>query len=141
MSGTATLSAIGGSWSKGHVPVATKQLAAGTYLVTLKGDFYKAQTTTATPVLQIQLNGGSSQLTGYTGMFPYDAAEATGLGSDGTPNGLEQNASDYGIITIPAGGATVEIDAFGYNPDRGGQGGGDFGVIASASFVRVTPAS
>lgn len=140
-SGNATLAAIGGSWVKGHTAVKAVTLPAGTYLVTLTGDFYKTATTTATPVLQIQLNGGSKQLTGYTGAFPYNSAEATGVGSDGTPNGLEQTAVADGIISVPSGGATLEIDAFGYNPDRGGEGGGDFAVNANVDIVQLTPAA
>jgi len=143
--GTATgknvaLPAIGGSFSKGHVKVATQDLKAGTYLVTLTGDFYKTVTTTATPVLQIQLNGADHQLTGYTGAFPASTAEGTGLGTDGTPNGLEQTATAVGIITL-ATDTMVEIDAFGYNPDRSGNGGGDFAVNAVATFAQVNVAA
>lgn len=134
--GNATLPHIGGSWTAGHAVVKDIALKAGTYLVTLTGDFYKTATTPATPVLQIQLNGANRQLTGYTGAFPYNAAEATGIGTDGTPNGLEQTAVAAGIVTMTADG-TVEIDAFGYNPDRSGSGGGDFGINATASFTAL----
>lgn len=131
-----TLPAIGGSWTAGHAKVGTEDLKAGTYLVTLTGNFFKTAATTATPVLQIQLNGADRQLTGYTGAFPANAAEGTGLGADGTPNGLEQDAVAVGIVTLKAD-TSVEIDAFGYNPDRSGSGGGDFGVYAVASFAQV----
>lgn len=134
------LGAIGGSWSTGHTAVGTQHLDAGTYLVTLTGDFYKTAHTDATPVLQIQINGADKQVTGYTGQFPSNAAEAIGLGSDGTPNGLEQTATAYGVITMADAG-DVEIDAFGYNADRGGEGADSFGVIASADFVKVNPAA
>lgn len=134
--GNATLPHIGGSWTAGHAVVKDIALKAGTYLVTLTGDFYKTATTPATPVLQIQLNGANHQLTGYTGAFPYNAAEATGTGTDGTPNGLEQTAVAAGIITMAADG-TVEIDAFGYNPDRSGNGGGDFAVNATISITAL----
>jgi hypothetical protein len=137
--GTAVLPAIGGSWTAGHAAVKSFTVPAGTYLVTVTGDFYKAVTTTATPVLQVQLNGASSQLTGYTGAFPYNAAEAVGA-TAGVPNGLEQTAVAEGIVTVTAG-ATLEVDSFGYNPDRSGTGGGDFGVNATVSLVRVTAAS
>ena len=132
-----TLTAIGGSWSTGHTVIKSGiSLSAGTYNVTLTGDFYKVATTTATPVLQIQLNGGDKQLTAYTSAFPYNAAEAVGLGTDGTPNGLEQTASISGVVRVTAG-QNLEIDAFGYNADRSGSGGGDFGVITTVSFQQV----
>lgn len=136
---TATLPAIGGSFTAGHTVVKAFTLPAGTYQVTLTGDFYKTVTTTATPVLQIQLNGADHQLTGYTAPFPFNAAEATGAGADGTPNGLEQTAIAEGIVTMAAAG-TVEVDAFGYNPDRGAEGGGDFAVRATVGIVKLTPA-
>lgn len=139
VTGSAALPAIGGSWSAGHTAVKSFTLPAGTYLVTLTGDFYKTAATTATPVLQVQLNGADRQLTGYTGAFPYNAAEAVGTGTDGTPNGLEQTATAYGIITMAAAG-TAEIDAFGYNPDRSGAGGGDFAVNVTASIVQLQSA-
>lgn len=132
-----TLPAIGGSWTAGHVTLGSKQLPAGTYLVTVTGDFYKTATTTATPVLQIQVNGLPAQVTAYTGAFPANAGEGVGLGSDGTPNGLEQTASAYTTVVVPAAGATAEVDAFGYNPDRSSNGSGDFGVIAHATFTKV----
>lgn len=136
-----TLAKIGGSWSAGHTVAKTIPLAAGTYLVTVTGDFYQDQATTATPVLQVQLNGGDRQVTAYTAPFPSgEPAGKLGMGPDGTPKGIEQVASASGIITLASDGA-VEIDAFGYNTDTLGSGGGDFGVIASASFVKVTPAS
>lgn len=131
---------IGGSWSTGHTDVQDFTAPAGTYLVNLSGDFYKTATTPATPDLQIQLNGGSAQITGYTGAFPYNANEATGVGSDGTPNGLEQTATAVGTITLTQT-TTLEIDAFGYNADRSGDGGGDFAVTASVTLVPVNPAS
>ncbi|HEY3718351.1 MAG TPA: hypothetical protein VGL39_27830 [Jatrophihabitantaceae bacterium] len=132
-----TLPAIGGSWTAGHVNLGSKDLAAGTYLVAVTGDFYKAAHTDATPVLQIQVNGLAQQVTAYTGAFPADAAEGVGLAADGTPNGLEQTASGYATIVVPAAGATAELDAFGYNPDRSGTGGGAFGVITHATFTKV----
>ncbi|HEY7049454.1 MAG TPA: hypothetical protein VH373_19720 [Jatrophihabitantaceae bacterium] len=132
-----TLPHIGGSWGAGHVALDSKQLDAGTYLVTVTGDFYKVATTAATPVLQIQVNGLPQQITAYTGAFPANAAEGVGLGSDGTPNGLEQTASAYATVVVPDAGATAELDAFGYNPDRSGNGAGDFGVIAHAAFTKV----
>lgn len=138
-SGSATLTNIGGSWSKGHTAVTTFTLDAGTYLVTLTGDFYESAATTATPVLQIQLNGGNKQLTGYTAEFPYNANMAVGA-VDNVPNGLEQTATVEGIITLTSS-TTLEIDAFGYNPDRGSEGGTDFAVNASADVVQLTPAS
>lgn len=131
-----TLPAIGGSWGTGHVNLGSKALTAGTYLVAVTGDFYKTATTTATPVLQIQVNGLPQQVTAYTGAFPTDPAEGVGLGSDGTPNGLEQTASGYATVVLTAP-ATAELDAFGYNPDRSGSGSGDFGVIAHATFTKV----
>jgi len=140
VTGTAALPAIGGSWTAGHAAVKAFTLPAGTYLVTLTGDFYKTAATTATPVLQVQLNGAGRQLTGYTGAFPYSAAEATGTGSDGTPNGLEQTAVAEGIVTVAAG-ASLEADAFGYNPDRSGSGSGDFGVNVTVSAVQLQAAS
>lgn len=133
--GSATLKAIGGGWGAGHTVVKSVTLNAGTYLVSLSGDFYKTAPTTATPILQIQLNGTDKQITGYTGAFPYNAAEATGVGSDGSPNGLEQTATAVGVITVAHDGTTVEVDAFGYNADRGSEGGGDFAVNAGVSFT------
>jgi hypothetical protein len=130
-----TLTTIGGSFSTGHTVIGTdSSLSAGTYLVTLTGDFYKHATTTATPDLQIQLNGASSKLTAYTDQFPANAAEGVGLGTDGTPNGLELTATVSGVVTVTAD-QPVEFDAFGYNADRGGEGGGDFGVITTVSFT------
>ena len=139
VTGSAALPAIGGSWSAGHAAVKTFTLPAGTYLVTLTGDFYRSASSTATPVLQIQINGASAQLTGYTGAFPYDAAEAVGA-TDGVPNGLEQTAVAEGIVTVTAG-ASLEVDAFGYNPDRGSEGSGDCAVNATLDAVQLTPAS
>ena len=139
VTGSATLPAIGGSWSAGHADVKDISLPAGTYLVTVTGDFYRTAASTATPVLQIQLNGGDRQLTGYTGAFPYDPAEAVGA-VDGVPNGLEQTAVAEGIITLTTA-STLSVDAFGYNPNRSGDGGGDFGVNATVSYVQLTPAS
>lgn len=133
---SATLAKIGGSWVAGHTAVKSLTLPAGTYQVTLTGDFYKTATTTATPDLQVQLNGADHQLTGYTAAFPYDAAEATGVGSDGTPNGLEQTATAVGVVTLTQS-TTLEIDAFGYNADRGVEGGGDFAVNVTATFTPV----
>lgn len=138
--GSGNLAHIGGSWSAGHTVVKSIDLKAGTYQVDLTGDFYKVLSTTATPVLQIQLNGADHQLTGYTGAFPYNAAEGFGVGTDGSPNGLEQTAVATGIITLSAD-TTVEVDAFGYNPDRSGSGGGDFDVNATVSFIQLTPAA
>lgn len=136
-----TLNTIGGPWKSGHTlveAVPSADLPDGTYLVTLTGDFYKTTTTTATPVLQIQLNDTATgeQVTGYTGAFPYNAAERTGLSSDGTPAGLEQTATAYGIVNIDKG-ATVQIDAFGYNPDTSSEGSGDFAVNATAIFMKI----
>jgi hypothetical protein len=138
--GSANLGHIGGSWGSGHTVVKTVDLKAGTYHVDLTGDFYKVLSTSATPVLQIQLNGADHQLTGYTGAFPYNAAEGFGVGTDGSPNGLEQTAVATGVITLAAD-TTVEVDAFGYNPDRSGSGGGDFDVNATVSFIQLTPAA
>jgi hypothetical protein len=138
--GSTAIAHVGGSWSAGHAVVKTIPLKAGTYLITLTGDFYKTVTTTATPVLQIQLNGASTQLTGYTGAFPYNAAEAVGTGTDGTPNGLEQTATAVGTVTLATAG-DVEIDVFGYNPDRSAAGSGDFAVNATASFTALQAAS
>jgi len=138
-----TLAHIGGSWGAGHTSLGTQELPAGTYLVTVTGDFYRAGTPgscadlTATPVLQIQVNGLAHQVTAYTGAFPAASAETCGLGSDGTPNGLEQTASASTTIVVPAGGGTAELDAFGYNPDRGSEGSGNFGVIGHAEFTKV----
>lgn len=140
VTGSAALPAIGGSWTKGHAVAKSFTLPAGKYLVTLTGDFYKTAATTATPVLQVQLNGADRQLTGYTGAFPYNAAEAVGTGTDGTPNGLEQTATAYGIVTMAAGG-TVEADVFGYNPDRSGSGGGDFAANVTVSVTQLQAAS
>jgi hypothetical protein len=139
VTGSATLAHIGGSWTVGHTMVKQVSLPKGTYLVTLNGDFYKTATTTATPDLQIQLNGADHQVTGYTDQFPYNAAEGVGATS-GSPNGLELNATSEDTIVLAAP-ATLEIDAFGYNADRSGNGGGDFAVNASASFTQITPAS
>ena len=116
---------IGGHWSDGHTTVATEHLDGGTYLVALVGDFYKTESTTATPDLQIQMNVvnvAGQQVTAYTGQFPYNAAEGVGLDTDGWPKGLEQTASSSAIITVPSGGAIAEIDAFGYNADRSQDG-------------------
>lgn len=138
--GSANLGHIGGSWGSGHTVVTTIDLPAGTFEVNLTGDFYKVLSTTATPVLQIQLNGANRQLTAYTGAFPYNAAEGFGIGTDGSPNGLEQTASVSGVITLASAG-TMEVDAFGYNPDRSGSGGGDFDVNATVDVVQLTPAA
>ncbi|MFT4081255.1 MAG: collagen-like protein [Nocardioides sp.] len=133
-----TVEALGGSWSTGHTTVGTVDLDAGTYLVAVTGDFYKAADTDATPVLQIQLNGADTQVTAYTAAFP--TGSVSGVDDDNNPSGLEQTASGYGIITLDEAGS-VSIDAFGYNGDRGSEGSGDFAVNATADFVQVTPAS
>lgn len=139
-----TLKKVGGPWSPGHTVLSSAQLPAGTYLITVTGDFYRAgdpadcQALGATPVGQIQVNGLiTQQVTAYTGAFPADPNETCGVDADGHPNGLEQTASATAIATVPDGGGRVELDAFAYNPDRSSSATNYFGVIAQAQFELI----
>jgi len=139
---TIDLGNLGGSWGSNHVDIHEIAVPAGTYMVSLTGDFYRRAATSATPVLQIQLNGadGGKQITAYTGAFPYhanqDASNALGLADNGRPKGLEQTASATGIITVSSA-TTLSLDAFGYNPDRSSAGSNALGVIANVELVRI----
>ena len=128
------MQARAGRLDDGSIP-----LTAGTYLVTLNADFYgvKAPATNATPDLQVALRsaGGNVALTAFTAPFPL--GKAFGLASDGTPRGLEQTTSTFGLVSIPAGGDTLQVHLFGYNADQSSNGSGEFGAITSVSVVKV----
>ena len=129
-----TITNIGGSWGSRHTEAGSFTLEPGTYLVNLSGDFYGVESTDATPVLQVALRGEGVALTAYTGEFP--TGTAFGLGSDGTPNGLEQTASASGVVTVTKE-TPVTVNLFGYNGDSSSKGSGQFGAIPSVSLVEV----
>lgn len=126
---------IGGSFGERATVVAQKDLAQGTYLVSMNANFQRTddQFPEATPVLQLNVGvpaGAATPLlnsvSAFTGAFPKSAV--------GT---IEQTASGGGILTVTQD-TTVTVRAFGYDPvDRGGAGSGDFTVTALVDFVKI----
>lgn len=130
-----TITTIGGSWTSGHTTAGTFTLQPGTYLVSATADFYQVSDTHATPDLQLALRGTGVALTAYTAPFP-SGSTAFGLGSDGTPNGIEQTASAYDVVTVTQA-TPVSVNLFGYNVDRSASGSGEFGAITKVAVTQV----
>lgn len=130
LSGTDTDFLVGGSWSTNHTDIDDADVPAGTYLVTVNGNFIRSKADTtgtpATPVFQVQVNANGQQVTAYTGEFP----------SQTVANSIEQSASGFAVITLPSATA-VSLDLFGYNADRSARGSGEFSAAVTATLVKV----
>jgi hypothetical protein len=141
---------IGGSWksvnpaeTSGHTMVGSVDLKAGTYMLAVNASYWKSSATTATPSLQLQVNSGvgdawptATYITTFTGDFPVGGK----AGNKSYSYVLEQTSSGYAVVTL-AEDTTIEVDAFGYNPESGYAGSGNFSVEASLSWVQVNAQS
>lgn len=110
--------ATGGGFVANATEVGTGvQLKAGTYLVSLNAK--------ATPP-----SGGTGNVQVYPQFFVYDQAKNSdfsgdllNVGSGALESGPNANIDSYysgsSVITVPAGGKTIHVYAFGYDSDRG----------------------
>lgn len=130
---------IGGSWGTNHTDIADTTLDAGTYLVTLNGNFWRlVDGSHNSPVFQIQVNAPDNpQITAYSPAFPDHPNQPGGLNKPG----IEQSASAQGIIVIADDDTPVSIDLFGYNADRSSAGSGDFAAAVRVDFVQLNVAT
>lgn len=129
--------ATGGSFSKNETTVGTLDLKPGTYLVNVN---FKATPNAATsgqvfPQLFIYngaFSGDFSKDLANVGAGALEEATATEL-SDG--DAIDSYYSGSAIVTVPAGGETLNFLAFGYDSDSGM---GSYSLdTASASAVQV----
>lgn len=143
--GPTVIQKIGGTWSTNHTTAGTFTLQPGTYLVSVTGDFYALAARTATPVLQLAFyatDGSPVALAAYTAPFPQGGKYGA---TDGAPNGLEQTASAYDIVTVTKP-TQIEVALHGYNADRGdgvggtADGSGQFAANTKVTWVKVNVA-
>lgn len=106
----------GGSFSANAQEVATLALAAGSYEVSLSA---KATPTAATGSVEV-----------FPQFFVYNQAKNPAFtgdefnaGSGALESGSNSNIDSYfsgsGLVTVPSGGETLHVYAFGYDSDRG----------------------
>jgi hypothetical protein len=107
----------GGSFVTNATQVGTVSLAAGTYLVTLNAK--------VTPP-----SGGTGAVSVFPNLFLYDQAAnpdftgdllniCSGALESGTNYQIDSYCSGSAVVTVPAGGQTLYVYAFGYDSDRG----------------------
>jgi hypothetical protein len=130
----------GGSFSKRSTEVGTIQLAAGTYLLNINAKATPNATTTGNVFPQLFVYNGA-QLPDFSndvfnvGAGALENPSATEL-SQGTL--IDSYYTGSNEITVPVGGETLHVYAFGYDSDTGQ---GTYALdSATVTATQVTPA-